>query len=293
MGPQRHPLDRPALLTKPNMGSTDPIFSQHQVKQAAAEQEASWRALVGQLQAENEACTTRAAGMLRPDQVQGVLDCCGMFVYGGFPPLRRWDGAGPTDRPIRTLFIFIFETQVPEDCKGKLKPKLHSRLYAPSQREQAEAKMQDAEPLADDEADEEEEEEPAVECSVDDAAAGKRLAELQQATGYHVLASMELEPVLDAFLSHMVPIEREEVGGVGGGFGCMYVLFCLRGSTHTHTCKPNGHDTNDIHRRQMKKKALLVGNKVGNKRDKTLVAEAIPFEDSLKCHSLGVVMTRA
>lgn len=43
----------------------------------------------------------------------------------------------------------------------------------------------------------------------------------------------------------------------------------------------------------MKKKALLVGNKVGNKRDKTLVAEAIPFEDSLKCHSLGVVMTRA
>lgn len=36
-----------------------------------------------------------------------------------------------------------------------------------------------------------------------------------------------------------------------------------------------------------------MGNKVGNRRDKAMAAEAIPFEDSLKCHSLGVVMTRA
>jgi hypothetical protein len=43
----------------------------------------------------------------------------------------------------------------------------------------------------------------------------------------------------------------------------------------------------------MKKKALLVGKKVGNRVDKSIVAEAIPFEDSLKCHTISVVMTGA
>ncbi len=41
----------------------------------------------------------------------------------------------------------------------------------------------------------------------------------------------------------------------------------------------------------MKKKTLLVGNKVGDKRNQAIVAEAIPFDDSLKCKSLSVVMT--
>jgi hypothetical protein len=50
-----------------------------------------------------------------------------------------------------------------------------------------------------------------VECSVEDAEAGARLKMLQEETGYYVLASMELEPVMDTLLSHMVPFEREEV----------------------------------------------------------------------------------
>lgn len=49
-------------------------------------------------------------------------------------------------------------------------------------------------------------------CSVKEAEVGRRLQVLQEATGYHVLASLEIDPVLDAFLSHMVPFEREEVG---------------------------------------------------------------------------------
>lgn len=50
-------------------------------------------------------------------------------------------------------------------------------------------------------------------CAAAEAEVGRRVQVLQEETGYHVLASLEIDPVLDAFLSHMVPFEREEVGG--------------------------------------------------------------------------------
>lgn len=40
-------------------------------------------------------------------------------------------------------------------------------------------------------------------------------------------------------------------------------------------------------------KALLVGNDVEERGDERIVAEAIPFKDSLKCKSLSLVMTGA
>lgn len=105
----------------------------------------------------------------------------------------------------------ISNPQVPPDCKDRLKPKLHARLHAPSQR-QGQDSADSSKPLAGGDDAENEEEEEAVLCSVEDAQAGARLKALQAETGFHVLASMELEPVLDAFLAHMVPFEREEVG---------------------------------------------------------------------------------
>lgn len=114
-----------------------------------------------------------------------------------------------------------------------MKPKVSPRVFAPSQRGSGAAagatRKQASDPLPsegeeeeEDYDEEEDEEEMQVAssssegCSAADAAAGRRLLALQEETGYHVLASMELEPVLDAFLSHMVPFEREEVCGLTG-----------------------------------------------------------------------------
>jgi hypothetical protein len=100
--------------------------------------------------------------------------------------------------------------QVPDDCKDRLGPKLHKGLYAPSQQEEggvASTRARASDPIMP----EQREAAAAADCSVADAEVGVRLKALQEETGYHVLASLELEPVLDTFLSHMVPFEREEV----------------------------------------------------------------------------------
>ncbi len=106
--------------------------------------------------------------------------------------------------------------QVPDDCKDRLGPKLHKGLYAPSQQEEggvASTRARASDPMP-----EQRETAAAADCSVADAEVGVRLKALQEETGYHVLASLELEPVLDTFLSHMVPFEREEV--------CTHVCMC-------------------------------------------------------------------
>ena len=115
------------------------------------------------------------------------------------------------ERNTRQIAGMVRRDQIPKDCLARLGPKVDSRLYAPSQAEDEEGELatrkgEEAEADA-----EEKDGQPCPEVDPKDAELAGRFRALQAETGYHVMASVDADPVIDTFLSHMVPFEKEEV----------------------------------------------------------------------------------